>query len=98
MTFSYDTRCRKEGIIQNKYIILHIYTCDLNGGLPGKIVCPHIVLFSDCHNHRPVFVVEAFNAQHINIGLYPFNFSLYIWGCTPLTFNEVLCLMTYYNI
>ena len=42
MTFSYDTRCRKEGIIQNKYIILHIYTCDLNGGLPGKIVCPHM--------------------------------------------------------
>ena len=38
MTFSYDTRCRNEGIIQNKYIILHIYTCDLNGGLPGKIV------------------------------------------------------------
>ena len=59
MTFSYDTRCRKEGIIQNKYIIQHIYTCDLNGGLPGKIVCPHIVLSSDCHNHRPVIIVEA---------------------------------------
>ena len=58
MTFSYDTRCRKEGIIQNKYIILHIYTCDLNGGLPGKIVCPHIVLSSDCHNLRPI-IVEA---------------------------------------
>ena len=56
MTFSYDVRCRKEGIIQNKYIIQHIYTYDLNGGLPGKIVCPHIVLSSDCHNHRPVFV------------------------------------------
>ena len=76
MTFSYDTRCRKEGIIQNKYIILHIYTCDLNGGLPGKIVCPHIVLSSDCHNHRP------FNAQHKNMGLYPFNFSTY--GVVPL--------------
>ena len=58
MTFSYDTRCRNEGIIQNKYIILHIYTCDLNGGLPGKIVCPHIVLFPDCHNLRPI-IVEA---------------------------------------
>ena len=81
MTFSYDTRCRNEGIIQNKYIILHIYTCDLNGGLPGKIVCPHIVLSSDCHNHRPV-IVEAFNAQHINIWLYPFNFSTY--GVVPL--------------
>ena len=56
MTFSYDTRCRNEGIIQNKYIILHIYTYDLNGGLPGKIVCPHIVLSSDCHNYRPVSV------------------------------------------
>ena len=74
MTFSYDTRCRKEGIIQNKYIIQHIYTYDLNGGLPGKIVCPHIVLSSDCHNHRPVFIVEAFNAQNISMGLYPFNF------------------------
>ena len=59
MTFSYDTRCRKEGIIQNKYIVQHIYTYDLNGGLPGKIVCPHIVLSSDCHNHRPLFIVEA---------------------------------------
>ena len=82
MTFSYDTRCRKEGIIQNKYIIQHIYTCDFNGGLPGKIVCPHIVLSSDCHNHRPVFVVEAFNAQYIIMGLYPFNFSIY--GVVPL--------------
>ena len=76
MTFSYDTRCRKEGIIQNKYIIQHIYTCDFNGGLPGKIVCPHIVLSSDCHNYRPIFF-EAFNAQHINMGLYPFNISTY---------------------
>ena len=82
MTFSYDTRCRKEGIIQNKYIIQHIYTCDVNGGLPGKIVCPHIVLSSDCHNHRPVFIVEAFNAQHINMRLYLFNFSTY--GVVPL--------------
>ena len=84
MTFSYDTRCRKEGIIQNKYIIQHIYTCDLNGGLPGKIVCPHIVLSSDCHNHRPVFV-GAFNAQHKNMGLYPFNFPLYM-GLYPFNF------------
>ena len=56
MTFSYDTRCRKEGIIQNKYIIQHIYTYDLNGGLPGKIVCPHIVLSSDCHNPKSVWL------------------------------------------
>ena len=56
ITFSYDTRCRKEGVIQNKYIIQHIYTCDLNGGLPGKIVCPHIVLSSDCHNPKSVWL------------------------------------------
>ena len=79
MTFSYDTRCRK-GVIQNKYIIQHIYTCDLNGGLPGKIVCPHIVLSLDCHNYRPDG--WSFNAQHIIMGLYPFNFSTY--GVVPL--------------
>ena len=43
MTFSYNVRCRKEGTIQNRYI-QHIYMCDLNGRLPGEIVCPHIVL------------------------------------------------------
>ena len=56
MTFSYDTRCRKEGVIQNKYIIQHIYTVDLNGGLPGKIDCLHIVLSSDCHNPKSVWL------------------------------------------
>ena len=59
MTFSYDTQCRKEGITQNKYIIQHIYKCDLNGGLPGKIVCPHIVLSSDCHNPKSVWFRAA---------------------------------------
>ena len=58
MTFSYDARCRKKGTIQNKYNIEHIYMCDLNGRLPGEIVCPHIVLSSDCHNLRPI-IVEA---------------------------------------
>ena len=56
MTFSYDARCRKEGTIQNKYIIQHIYMCDLNGRLPGEIVCPHIVLSSDCHNPKSVWL------------------------------------------
>ena len=78
MTFSYDTRCRNEGIIQNKYIILHIYTCDLNGGLPGKIVCPHIVLSSDCHNYRPVFMLNT-----KTWGCTPLT-SLYIYGVVPL--------------
>ena len=82
MTFSYDTRCRKEGIIQNKYIIQHIYTYDLNGGLPGKIVCPHIVLSSDCHNHRPILLERLM-------------LNTKTWGCTPLTSYEVLCLMTF---
>ena len=56
MTFSYDTGCRKEEIIQNKYIIQHIYTYDLNGGLPGRIVWPHIILSSDCHNPKSVWL------------------------------------------
>ena len=75
MTFSYDTRCRKEGIIQNRYIIQPIYTYDLNGGLPGKIVCPHIVLSSDCP------IIDLYS-QHLNMWLYPFNFSTY--GVVPL--------------
>ena len=81
MTFSYDTRCRKEGIIQNKYIIQHIYTYDLNGGLPGKIVCPHIVLSSD-FTIIDLYFCCSFNAQHVNMGLYPFNFTT--CGVVPL--------------
>ena len=76
MTFSYDTRCRKEGIIQNKYIIQHIYTCDLNGRLPGKIVCPPTL---SCPRIATILNLYgwSFNAQHINMGLYPFNFPMY---------------------
>ena len=56
MTFSYDARWRKEETIQNKYIIQHLYMWELNGGLPGEIVCPHIVLSLDCHNPKSVWL------------------------------------------
>ena len=65
MTFSYDTRCRKEGVIQNKYIIQHIYTCDLNGGLLGKsaptLSCPRIATILSLYGW-------SLNAQRIILG------------------------------